>query len=225
MESAESFTELLARAVQTTAELKDILPKSDAAVSVSKQTKVPFKARVVRGTMLWRLHDLADAACDALRAGRVIPGMILARAALETSALLFVLGKKIRTSIDSHDIGPVDEYLRRLLGGSKYFEEGGEPYNVQTAISHVGKEDGFVEDLYAWLSEHTHPNRLGAADAYSTYDQQSRLATYQFNAEEVQPHEGCVGVMASIGLAFRSVDSIDVAMAAFVSLCETDLAS
>lgn len=222
MTVSPSPEETLARAVEVTAELHDMLPSQVLACEVSATAKVPFKVHALRGAMLLRLHDLSDAACSLFQAGRVIPGMILARAGIETAALLVVLRRKLEAALRERDVTVADDFLERALGGDQYFSGGYEPYRVRRAMEHVEKEQSFVKDIYAWLSEHTHPNRLGGAEGYSVYYRAERRIDFEFNADEVHSGEGHIAIVSAIRLAMEAHGRIEALLPEFISLCERD---
>ena len=208
----------MARAVELTAELRELLPRQVFAMEVSERAKVPFKVHNLRGSMLLRLYDLSESACTLFGDGRVIPGMILARAGIETAALLVVLRRKIEAALSQREVSVADDFLMRAIGGDQYFDGGHEPYRVRRAMEHVEKEQAFVKDIYAWLSEHTHPNRLGGAEGYSVYHEAERRLDFEFNAEQVHPGEGHIAIVAAIGLAMEAHGRIEALMPRFISL-------
>ena len=145
--------------------------------------KLPSKIAGVLGALCWRGHDFATLACELFERQRVIPGATMARALMETTALVFLLHKKISHAILQRDIISLDDFLVRCLAGNRL--ESGDPkaLNVLTAIQALDKEPGAERyaDFYTVLCEFTHPNALGAFYAYAEFDNATRELSFGHN--------------------------------------------
>ncbi len=107
----------------------------------------------------------------------------MARALMETTALVFLLHKKMSQAILQRDVGALDDFLVRCLSGSRLGSGDPEALNVLTAIQALDKEPGAEQykDFYATLCEFCHPNALGAFYAYADFDNATRGISFGHN--------------------------------------------
>lgn len=97
--------------------LESHLPKQVDGWALSQLSKLPFKAILYREALAWRMAELSRAALEEFEKGKLVAGITLTRAAVETSAALSFLCAKLEESVASAKVGDVDEYLMKLSMG------------------------------------------------------------------------------------------------------------
>jgi hypothetical protein len=143
--------------------LESNLPKRVDPASISLKAKLPFKALDYRGALMWRFVELCRCALDSFNGGDLAAATILTRAAMETVAALWYLSGKTKSVVDMQTVGDLDEFLMRLLMGSKVNSAMPQPVNVLTFVERVNAQfDGFRQQ-YDELSEFSHPNWAGTS--------------------------------------------------------------
>jgi hypothetical protein len=93
------------------------LPERVDAMAVSPTSKLPFKVLLYREALIWRMAELGRAAFQSFERDRLVTAIVLARAAVETSAALWYLCAKVAAALGSNAIGDIDDYLIKLVGG------------------------------------------------------------------------------------------------------------
>lgn len=145
--------------------------------------KVPTKLAAVEGSLLWRAHDFAVLACDLFQQKRIVPGAVIARSLMETTALFYLVQKKTTQALDQKKLDHLDAFLILCMSGNRLAKGDPRSPNILTAIQAVDKEPGCdrYADFYAGLSEFAHPNALGSFYAYSSFDSESRTTEFGHN--------------------------------------------
>lgn len=154
-----------------------------APSGASVTAKLPTKVAAVVGALAWRAHDLATLACDLFEQHRVIPGAVITRSLMETSALVYLVYKKAAQATRERQIETLDDFLVRCMSGNRLGTGEPESPNVLTAIQALDKESGCdrYADFYYSLCEFAHPNSLGSFYAYSSFDDASRAVFFGNN--------------------------------------------
>ena len=147
------------------------LPSHVSAAELGVCEKAPYKALVVREALIWRTEETGRCACDMLERGDVTSGILLTRATLENTALIWRLRDVIRDRANFTTID-IDRILSQLLLGSKQYPEPA-AINILTLIDRLDKATGFLRESYDRLSEYAHPNFNGVAGLYSTIDKEN----------------------------------------------------
>jgi hypothetical protein len=93
------------------------LPNRVAAMAVSPTSKLPFKVLLYREALIWRMAELGRAAFQSFERDRLVSAIVLARAAVETSAALWYLCAKVSTALEANAVGDIDDYLMKLAAG------------------------------------------------------------------------------------------------------------
>lgn len=99
--------------------LESSLPKRLDGYAVSPHTKLPFKVLLYREVLAWRMVELSRSALELLESDRIASAITLVRAAVETSAALWYLWGKIDGAVMTKSVGDIDDYLMKLIMGSK----------------------------------------------------------------------------------------------------------
>lgn len=168
------FDELLKDSRSKSSELRELLHTGRLSPhDVSPDAKIPFKARVLRECLLWRVVELTDQALDAISAGRSVAGCVLARAAIEPAALLCALHRKVDQSISANAVDEIDEFLMKGLFGRRLDETDLTAHNVLSSLDKLDKvfepvsgQKDTARRFYEVLSEVAHPNYEGVVACY-----------------------------------------------------------
>ena len=152
----------------------------------------------------------------------------MARAAYETSGLLFHIEKRVSKAIESKTLGDVDQFLLQALLGVKDQSvlartKGNElpvAVNVLTSITaHLEKLYPSLVGQYAMLCEFTHPNQLGGLLAYG-----DPISSSQLNLVSKPNHATPVYPVLSVALKLfeHRYNRLAELFADFVELCSKD---
>src|SRR5689334_18339604 len=90
------------------------LPKNLDAFALSPDSKIPAKVLRYRESLIWRITELGRAAFHEFEGNKLVAGIILTRAVVETSAALWYLRSKVKDATASNEVGDVDTYLVKL---------------------------------------------------------------------------------------------------------------
>jgi hypothetical protein len=94
--------------------LESNLPKHLDAMAISQTSKLPWKALLCRECLSWRMAEITRSALDNFEKDKLVAGMILARAAVETTAALWYLCGKVAAAVESKVVGDIDDHLMKL---------------------------------------------------------------------------------------------------------------
>ena len=98
------------------AALRESLPSGYDIASISK---IPFKIISLREALLFRMSELSDATLKLYLNKHFVASCILARAAMETTAILFWLHSRILKVISEQSVGDIDDWLMRGILGDR----------------------------------------------------------------------------------------------------------
>jgi hypothetical protein len=203
------------------------LPKN---VEGSGTSKLPFKVSVYRAALIWRIVELGRAAFDEFEKDRLVAGIVLTRAVVETSAALWYLCAKVQSVVASENVGDIDTYLMKMVAGvatgaTKEDEALPRPIRVSAFLERTEKDIEGFSHQYGILSEYAHPNWAGTVLLYCEYAREGRMAELRPNIREnVGTKRIGVGNLSMALLTFeRSFDRIRDLQPAFIALCESSL--
>lgn len=148
------------------------LPDRVQAAALTLKSKIPFKAVSIRELLLHRVHALAGAAVELFESNRVIPAVILTRAVVETTAVMFTLHERLVRFLENQRTGELDDFLMRNLVGARNNPEMPISINILTLVDRVEKTIPGFRSSYDGLCECAHPNWAGAFGAYGEVDRQ-----------------------------------------------------
>lgn len=157
---------------------RNCLPRSVEARRFTLESKNPFKAMVLRESLIHRVSMLTDGAVSEFDAERWISATVLVRATAEPTAMLHSLGRKVDHALHVRDDGGLTEFLRRSMVASRSEPDLPEAINVLTLINKVDKDFPGFRKSYDHLSEYAHPNWCGVLGAYSHLDRESHTVTF-----------------------------------------------
>ena len=214
--------------------LESNLPKRVDGWALSQMSKLPFKVLVYREALSWRMAELSRAALEEFEKDRLAAAIVLTRAAVEISAALWYLCTKVEASVESAELGDIDDYLMKMSMGMATDPPtdpaSGEPImprpvRIGTFLDCVEKDiEGFSRQ-YGYLSEYAHPNWAGTVYLYSQFDKGN--ATADFGQNIRQPENTKLIFAVSLSNALRifelSYNHITNIVPSFVKLCENRL--
>jgi hypothetical protein len=192
-----------------------------------RRSKVAWKFAMLRQGLTYRLVDLAEGAIREWNESRYLSAMILARACLETGALLHSIVTRMRAALDKRDLTGLNDLAETEMIGSrlqKWIDEDGyKSTNVLTAIDHLDKQLDGARDFYEQISEAAHPNGRGTVQFYAKADRAT--AEVDFSPRMHSPDhmfDMVQGAMIVIEWSLRQLPRMD-AMVEDVSQLQVDL--
>jgi hypothetical protein len=171
--------------------------------------------------------ELSQDALECFQKDNLASGVVLTRAAMETSAALWTLRRKIEATL-LNEVGEIGEYLKRLrVGRGKGIAQDDEPkaIHVNDFIRAVEKDcDGFSHQ-YDSLSEYAHPNWSGTTMLYSNFDHDGAAVDFGKNIRGRDSTKGIGVTNLSVALMFfeHTYGKLGKVMPAFIALCEREL--
>jgi hypothetical protein len=146
--------------------LESNLPKRVDGWALSQLSKLPFKVLVYREALSWRMAELGRAAFDEFEKDRLASAIVLTRAAVETNAALWYLCAKVDASVESAEVGDIDDYVMKMSMGiatdPPTDAKTGEPITPRPVkigkfLDCVEKDIAGFNEQYGYLSEYVHP--------------------------------------------------------------------
>jgi hypothetical protein len=211
--------------------LESNLPASVDAMAVSRTSKLPFKVLLYREALVWRMAELARGAFDNFGTDNLVSAIVLARAAVETTAALWYLFATVATAVKSNDVGNIDEYLMKLnMGmatGAPTEVVMPRPVRVHKFLERVEKDIPGFNHQYGILCEYAHPNWRGTALVYSKSDMENRVTYFGKNMRQADNTKliGASNLSVALLMFERSYNRIAEILPAFIKLCEDRLAN
>ena len=203
--------------------LESSLPRRVDSLAISPHTKLPFKVLLHREVLIWRMAELSRCAFENLEKERLASAITLIRAAVETSAALWYLWTKLDGAVQARAVGDIDDYLMKLIMGSKTNPDLPQAINVLTFVDRVNKDiDGFRHQ-YDNLSEFAHPNWAGTGLLYSKSDSQNLWTDFGANIRGLRSTKqaGAVNLSVALMIFERNYNLVGDLMPPFVELCES----
>jgi hypothetical protein len=211
------------------------LPKRVDAMAVSPTSKLPFKALLYREALIWRMVELGRGAFESFGEDRLVSGIVLTRAAVETCAALWYLCAKVATAVESNAVGDIDDYLMKLAMGTATDAPRTaasptdvirpRPVKINAFLKQVEKDIEGFSHQYGILSEYAHPNWAGTALLYSKHDMENRVTHFGQNIRRAESTK-LIGV-GNLSVALRMFEArynrITDLIPAFTKLCESRL--
>ena len=152
-------------------------------------------------------------------------GILLTRAAVETSAALWYLSAKLDATLQAGTVGDIDDYLMRLMMGSRTNPELPAAISVLTFVDRAEKDIEGFRHQYDMLSEFSHPNWAGAALLYSKPDPPNLRTDFCANIRvgDSTKHADVLNLSASLMLFEQNYNHVADVMPAFITLCASRL--
>lgn len=204
--------------------LESSLPRRVDGYALSPDSKLPMKAMLYREVLIWRMAELSRGAMENLETENLSVAVILIRAAVETTAALWYLRAKLDDAVKNQSKGDIDDFLMKLLMGSKTVPELPQAINVLTFVDRVNKDiDGFRE-RYDNLSEFAHPNWAGTSLLYSKPDKKNLWTDFDKNIRGLNStrQAGALNLSVALMLFERTYQEIGDLVPEFVKVCSAE---
>ena len=199
------------------------LPTCVDGVSLSAKSKIPFMAMGLRETLLYRITELAEGACQLYDQERFVAGIVLTRCIVETTALIYWLNARIKRVVEEGKLNDIHEFLMKLIFGAKDSKAPVEAFNILKAIDEMNKESPHSREMYDTLSEFAHPNWPGTSGPHSKLDTDNALLLLGRNIRK-PPLLTCVAPLtSSLGLFKHYYAQIAEAMPQFIAICDQEI--
>lgn len=205
--------------------LEQNLPRRVDPIAVSRTAKLPFKALSHREALAWRMAELGRSAFESFQNEKLTSAIMLTRAAVETSAVLWYLCAKVDSAVEAGSVGDIDNYLMRLIVGSRTDPDMPQAINVLKFVDCVDKDiDGFRHQ-YDVLSEFAHPNWAGTTSLYSNVDLENLWIDFGSNPgdDHGPKHVGVINLSVALEMFEHSYNRLGDLIPPFIILCEGHL--
>lgn len=188
--------------------------------SVSRTAKTPFKAFHLREALYYRMTDLSGAAIDLYKQNRIVPAIVIIRAAYETAALCFYVYKNLNQAIEKHDFIEMDHFLMNASIGGRDDEIPYKAFNAITTIKHLDKIFSGLKTMYDGLCEIAHPNWMGCAGAYSTLNTVEHYVEFSLKNKSIPSGVGLGELFAALIVFEKYYNEIEGILPEVIKLCE-----
>lgn len=161
----EGFEKELTASEKSLAAIRERRPSILRIHDLGVWSKLPYKALVVSGGLLWRSEEMGRNAVGALRGGDIGTGVLLTRGILENTLLHWFLMEEVERRAELGSIR-LDEQLTRMMFGNKATKSPISPINVLTTRDRLAKRLPDISQVYEMLSDGSHPNYDGVHGLY-----------------------------------------------------------
>lgn len=168
-----SDDEILAEAKDFANRIAASLPDRIQIGGLTLKSKLPFKALSIRELLMHRVSELASSAVDDYERGRVVAGMALTRAVIETVAVIFAVHERVNQFLVDKNVEQLDSFLMTSLMGSRTNPDLPPATNVLTLIDRMNKSIDGVRSTYDAMCESTHPNWADTMGAFGEIDREA----------------------------------------------------
>lgn len=231
-EKVNKIAALINESRESLAMLESNLPRQVDGFALSQKSKVPWKVLLYREALIWRIVELGRSALESFLSDRLVSGVVLTRAAVETSAALWYLSAKVDAVVDSKMVGDVDEYLMKLAMGTATgwpeTDSSGDvlamprPIKIGAFLKQVEKDIEGFSHQYGVLSEYAHPNCAGTVLLYSSTNKQKAITDFGQNMRKAENAKavGVVNLSVALKMFQTKYNRISDLIPAFISVCE-----
>ena len=170
---------------------------------------------------MWRMSELSRTGFENFEKENLNTAVILVRAAVETAAALWYLETKLEEAVTKKSKSDIDDFLMKLLMGSKTAPELPQAINVLMFVDRVNRDvEGFREQ-YDNLSEFAHPNWAGTSLLYSKSDPKTARTEFAKNIRSLTSTKRVAMVNLNVALMIfeRTYEKVGNVMPALVKLC------
>lgn len=188
--------------------------------SISRTAKTPVKAVHLREALYYRMTDLSGAAIDLYEQNKIVPAIIIIRAAYETAALCFYIYKKINEAKEKQDINEIDAFLMRAKFGQKLDEDYYQAFNTLTVIKHLDKQFSGLASMYDSLCEIAHPNWMGCEGAYSNLNTVEHYVEFSLKSKSIPSGLGLDELIVALTVFEHYYNAMGDILPTIVKLCE-----
>jgi hypothetical protein len=136
---------------------------------------LPFKAICLNSMLIHRVTHLVGESLCLHEQHSVLPSLMVVRAAIETTALLYMLNNKIEQAIKKNETEDLETFIEKATIGSRNDDTEIDSVNILTAIKHISKRYPEYLKFYEVLSEYCHPNYAGLLGSYSKLNEEKTV--------------------------------------------------
>lgn len=230
----ESLASLMDEIRENLELLESNLPNRVDGWALSQLSKLPFKVLVYREALRWRMAELGRAAFEEFEKDRLAAAAVLTRASVETSAALWYLCGKLQVSVESAEVGDIDDYLMKMTVGiatdAPTDPSTGEavtprPIRIGKFLDRVENDMSGFKRQYGYLSEYAHPNWAGTVYLYSKFDEENGAADFGQNIREPDGTRvtGVNNLSVALLMFERSYNRVSELILDFTKICEERL--
>jgi hypothetical protein len=198
--------------------LRDSLPHSVDAAALGVWSKAPFQLLCTREALIWRTEELGRTACDALERSDLAAAALLARATIESAALVWKLMEVLE---DRQKFSPkeLNEVLMRMLVGSRLWDDSPQALQILSCIDRMDKNVSGVRKSYDILSEIAHPNWRGVFGMYSETNEAKFTAHFGRDLRKTEGTKDAIvnALLGALGLFELAYNRISDAMPGFLA--------
>lgn len=202
--------------------LRQSLPQSVDAAALGVRSKAPFQLLCTREALIWRTEELARTACDALERDDLAAAALLARATVESAALVWKL-MEILNDRRKFSAKELSDNLMRMLAGTRLWPDMPKPFRIGNCIERMNSKVPGVRESYNMLSEVAHPNWRGVFGMYAKTDEPKYTAHFGRGLRSTESTKGTVvnALLGALGLFEFAYNRISDAMPEFLAELET----
>ena len=180
------------------------------------------------------MAELGREALESFEKNNLVSGIVLARAAIETTAALWYLSTRVDAVVTSGVVGDIDDYLMRLTMGNATGVNATDPdaddpvlprpIRVGSFLKEVDKEIEGFNHQYGILSEYAHPNWAGTALVYSKHNTEDRYTVFgRIVRGDSTRNIGLGNLSVALLLFERAYGRVGDLIPMFISICESRL--
>ena len=204
------------------------LPSGYDISSISTTAKIPMKVLSLREALIYRIFEISEAATKLYSEEQFVASCILARSAMETTAMLFWLQKRVQRVISENAVDDIDIWLMRAFLGDRDSAITGK-YDALSVLTGVDKVEtvyhGF-RNQYEFISEFTHPNWAGTFGSYGTDDKEIWRIEFHPSNERNNSRDWefiLNNLQATLEIFILHYDIIGENQEEFTKICESEL--
>jgi hypothetical protein len=218
------FDNRRASAIDLLEELGTMLPDRAIGREISPRSKLPFKVMLLAGALAWRIDELGRAAFKSFDEQMHVAGILLTRAAMETTATLHELHRLV-TGYQGGEIDSLDDRLMKGIFGSRNRDDRPDARSVLTDIDRVAKKIPAYRELYDELSEYAHPNDSGTTSAFAQVHSSGQAALFTPLGENPRRRAWTLieALTTTLMLAVPLYGDLRSQLPAFAEKCEEDV--
>lgn len=157
--------------------LRENLPVQVSIAALGVAEKLPWKILTLRESLLWRIEELGRVGLESVKSNNAIAAVVLARALLETVALLWEVHRLFDASRDVRG-DEMTTLVDRMLLGSYQDDALPKPIRVGKFIDALNVKFPGVRRKYDEMSELAHPNFRGVHGSHARIDKERFMTFY-----------------------------------------------
>ena len=151
-----------------------------ASNPVAHKWKAPWRCRILREAVAWRLHDLLVQSHRLACGDDLLGARILLRSAFETLAMLIYANRSMRNVVNGNvEFHAFSERTSQLLLGSRDKTTSHESVGVLSMLQSADKRYPGMMTWYEALCETAHPNFEGLLHAYADTDEDNKVTRFE----------------------------------------------